>query len=729
MKYLILTLALLVGLSSSINAQEKKEKGKFSLFGKKGNKAKDNTDEKQVIKFGGSNADKNKTAEKSKKSTKAKKKKRNKAKKDKRPWFKPPADKVLNFEDIVEKDLGPDPSNKTVIEADADEPLQEEITGEDYQKQTIDDNTAEEIEEENAPIDITQEIVEGRRSIDFPQKYFISKSERAEYTNYAYLTHKNVDSSNYAIILPKVDEQADFLNARWEKAYKLYQHKYYNHSLQLLLDLAEDLKGKENLGNASIVNYYTGLCYMFGTDNVDKSIPYLHKAALTTDLDFRVAKGLKNTAAPIEAIMYFSMAHLKLGNLALAERYINIYLSIGDRDLNKKDIAYALRGQIQYAYNHANDQASNFVSTPMKSFNTVYHEYYARYTNDGQNIYFLSTGPSTNNGYFAEKADFPNGTFYEKIWYCETRGNAFSEKKLALNTNYKEGFGGFYNNGKSIAYGLRDDLSNGIYTSDYGFEEWQAPSVLVDVENNMSEGTYFTIHPNGNLIVYEHKQPNKDKQDLTKDLYYIYRDSLGASWSSPKALPEKINSLYNEKFPVFSADGSTLYFSSDNDSTFGGYDIFSTQLTAFPNTYSDKVNLGLPFNSHEDDISFAPNPLIAGGIVARKTETSTGGFDLFEVKRGIRERKVSPLTKEEYVRPKRMLLVKNEVSGKSLVLKDSNEQQVSFKARACDTVSITYYEGNKAIKTETFSAPCEANKENLVQAKLSNYPSVLITNY
>jgi len=717
MKYLVLTLALLVGLSSSIHAQEKKaEKAKKGLFSMKKDQTSEKEDE-QVIKFGGSSKKKETSTAKSKKKEKTKK-----AKKEKSKWYLPPKNKVLGLEELIEQDL----QDASGIGSEK----QNETTVEDYQLQDSPENS-EEVKEstpEKPTIDLTQEITEGRRAVDPLQKYFIAKQERAEFTNYAYLTHKTVDSSNYAIILPKVNSEEEFLTKRWEKAFKLYQHKYFNHALQLLLDLEIDLRSKESVGNNAIVKYYIGLCYMFGTDNVSKSIEYLHSAALTTDLDFNISKGIKNIAAPVEAIMYFSMAHLKCGNLIKAERYIDLYLSLGDRNEKVNDIALALRGQIKYAQKHTVNNTS-FVVNPLSSLNTVYQEFFARYTPDGQAIYFLSTRPSGSGGYAEERADFPNGTFYEKIWSVDNNSTAFSEPILALRTLYKEGFGGFYNNGKSIAYSLRDDLSNGVYTSDFGFDEWQAPNVLVSVENNMVEGSYFTIHPSGNLIVYEHKQPNKDRNDLTKDLYFISRDSLGQKWTSPKALPKKVNSSYNEKFPVFSADGSTLYFSSDNDSTYGGYDIFKVELSAFPNTYGDVQNMGLPFNSHEDDISFAPNPLISGGIVARKTATSAGGFDLFLIQRGIKENTLPQVREAEVVRPKRMLLIKNNVSGKSLVLKDSNAEQVIFNARPCDTLSLTYYENNKPIKTETVNTPCKANSESFVKASLSNYPSVLLKNY
>ncbi len=83
------------------------------------------------------------------------------------------------------------------------------------------------------------------------------------------------------------------------------------------------------------------------------------------------------------------------------------------------------------------------------------------------------------------------------------------------------------------------------------------------------------------------------------DLFYsIFEDG---SWSAPEAMPRSINTDGNEKFPT--ADGDTLYFSSDFLPGMGGYDIFKTWLRN-DRTWSPPQNLRYPINSGKDDFGY-----------------------------------------------------------------------------------------------------------------------------
>ncbi|MEP7235882.1 MAG: OmpA family protein, partial [Ignavibacteriota bacterium] len=84
------------------------------------------------------------------------------------------------------------------------------------------------------------------------------------------------------------------------------------------------------------------------------------------------------------------------------------------------------------------------------------------------------------------------------------------------------------------------------------------------------------------------------------DLWYSTRTSVASGWTEPKDLPSEINTPCNELSPSFSADGKTLYFSSDGHETIGGYDIFSSK---FENgSWSAAKNIGTPINTKFDEI-------------------------------------------------------------------------------------------------------------------------------
>lgn len=83
--------------------------------------------------------------------------------------------------------------------------------------------------------------------------------------------------------------------------------------------------------------------------------------------------------------------------------------------------------------------------------------------------------------------------------------------------------------------------------------------------------------------------------------YDIYRSVLrDGRWTSPENLGDNVNTAYQEAFPFLYYN--TLYFSSDGHPGLGGLDIFSTIIS---NTHiADTKNLGYPLNSGADDFGF-----------------------------------------------------------------------------------------------------------------------------
>ncbi len=68
---------------------------------------------------------------------------------------------------------------------------------------------------------------------------------------------------------------------------------------------------------------------------------------------------------------------------------------------------------------------------------------------------------------------------------------------------------------------------------------------------------------------------------------------------------KELNTTYNENYPFLMMDGVTLYFSSNNGKTLGGYDIFITQFNYAENHFFKPENIGIPFNSPFNDYLLA----------------------------------------------------------------------------------------------------------------------------
>ena len=113
------------------------------------------------------------------------------------------------------------------------------------------------------------------------------------------------------------------------------------------------------------------------------------------------------------------------------------------------------------------------------------------------------------------------------------------------------------------------------------------------------------LDPNGILYLTERKdevyfsmpQDSMHNQDLYK------MEKLLDGWSDPIPLKE-INSEYDDLYPYLMIDGVTLYFSSNREGGLGGYDIYKTVYDPDTKSFSEPVNMGIPFNSPRDDYFF-----------------------------------------------------------------------------------------------------------------------------
>ena len=112
-----------------------------------------------------------------------------------------------------------------------------------------------------------------------------------------------------------------------------------------------------------------------------------------------------------------------------------------------------------------------------------------------------------------------------------------------------------------------------------------------------------------------------------RDLY-ISKFTNGA-WRQTTNLGPVINSPYDEITPFLSKDGRTLYFSSNNTSSMGGFDVFKSTFDDVTERWSVAENLGLPINSAGDDAYFKLSRNGYKGYFSSSRIESIGKRDLF----------------------------------------------------------------------------------------------------
>ena len=119
---------------------------------------------------------------------------------------------------------------------------------------------------------------------------------------------------------------------------------------------------------------------------------------------------------------------------------------------------------------------------------------------------------------------------------------------------------------------------------------------------------FFNTTDQPNSIVYLNQLKNKcvfsKFSDGGWDLYS--KEMIGEKWSN--AVPLKGLDILGDdvdiNWPFLLSDGTTLYFAAKGEESIGGFDIFMTRYDETTQSYLKPENIGMPFNSIDNDYFF-----------------------------------------------------------------------------------------------------------------------------
>jgi len=201
-----------------------------------------------------------------------------------------------------------------------------------------------------------------------------------------------------------------------------------------------------------------------------------------------------------------------------------------------------------------------------------------------------------------EKDNF--GEYYDDIYYMQFKSNVWSKpKKLGnkINTADCDVFNCISSDGSQIYISRQAKSSFNIYVSTVaGKGRMSVPKKLDKPINAKGNSTCAYITKDGGYLLFASDRPGGyGGYDL-----YISEKLENGKWGEPQNLGPKVNSEYDELYPVLLSDG-TLYFSSKGHETMGGFDVFKSTKIA-DTSWTSPVNMGYPLNTPYDDINFYP---------------------------------------------------------------------------------------------------------------------------
>ncbi|WP_445438713.1 OmpA family protein [Dyadobacter frigoris] len=134
--------------------------------------------------------------------------------------------------------------------------------------------------------------------------------------------------------------------------------------------------------------------------------------------------------------------------------------------------------------------------------------------------------------------------------------------------------------------------------------------------------------PDGKMLIFARGNTGKKKGTADVDLYQSR--NVNGQWTPPAILPIN-DSLAWDGSPSFSRDGKTLYFASNRAGGAGGIDLYRTNIDA-SGRFSKPVNMGRDINTAGDDMF----PYVAEGgklYFASDGHPGLGKLDLFSATR------------------------------------------------------------------------------------------------
>ncbi|MBN2482534.1 MAG: OmpA family protein [Bacteroidales bacterium] len=195
--------------------------------------------------------------------------------------------------------------------------------------------------------------------------------------------------------------------------------------------------------------------------------------------------------------------------------------------------------------------------------------------------------------------------FYDAVYFSRYRNGSWSAPVNI--TPQIESDGDQYVSSVSydgtVLYLTREDPFNSdIYTSTFVGDRWTKSQPIAGQNINTKYWeSHASISADGRSLYFtSNRRGGSGNMDV-----YISRLQGDGIWGEPLNLGSGINTALNEDTPFITENDSLLYFSSQGHENIGGYDIFRVRLNR-DGSWSTPENMGYPINTTDDDLFYYP---------------------------------------------------------------------------------------------------------------------------
>lgn len=376
------------------------------------------------------------------------------------------------------------------------------------------------------------------------------------------------------------------------------ENEEYTSALPILMEM-EKMEPK-NYNTLSSIGY----CYLQSTYDKKKAMEYFDKVLVdykNLNAAFQFGNH-KEKKGPAEVIWWAGQAYHANYKFEDAIAKYQEYKELIDP--NNTELITEINTDIYTSRNALEYQKHPTTITidKLDILNTEYSEYRPKINGDETEMLFTSRRPVNAND---PKDD--EGLYYEDIYIAKKSNGEWQKPTRVdskINSTSHDACLYISPNGHSmILYRTSLDNNNegGIYQSHLKGGQWSEPTLMIAEVNSDYWETDANISADGNTLFYTSDKPGGQGG---RDIWQMKKLPSG-EWAKVQNLGMNINTADDEEGPYLHPDGKTLYFSSKGHKTMGGFDVCMSNLQE-DGSWSTPVNLGFPINTPGDDVFYFP---------------------------------------------------------------------------------------------------------------------------
>ena len=517
------------------------------------------------------------------------------------------------------------------------------------------------------------------------------------------------------------------LKLKIEAANQLFIEKKYEIAKDLWLEIAKENKNHSN------INYKTGVSLLESSNSKSKSLKYLKVAVKQVKKSYSPFDNSIVTA-PVDVFYYLAKAFHFNNKQDSAIKYLNQFISIATKKHYLKKDAEKLIRQCENYFTVQNNENLHKKLEIIDTLNSKFDEINPLVSLDGNTIIFSSNRLRGSNVASNEKIyDIKTGKHYLDLYitYKNISNNEWTSSKLLSSSKTKT---------NEVGIGLSEDIEKLFFSDGNNNSKKISPlnfSRKLQDYYSIKDFTDFTdfnissIHISKNnrvMLFSSNKSGGYGGEDI-----WISEKKDDNSWSKPVNMGSNINSSDDEISPFLHPDGVTLFYSSNNDKSIGGFDVFVTQKDK-DNLWAKGKNLGIPINTVFNERYFSTST--DGTIGYYESNNKEENTDIYSVKiekpyskpqiylSGFIDKQNQEFLENNYL----IKLINTDLETKPIIYKPNKYNgSYIFKAEECYHYDVQYFKlvtlksgsvKESLIHEQTLKTPCESDLQILKPIKL-----------